>query len=228
MLRELRGVGSAVVLTGAGVSTASGIPDFRGPGGIYSKVSPEVFDIDFFMSHPERYYRIEREILREALNAKPNVTHFLIAKLERMGLIEAVITQNIDGLHRKAGSSKVIELHGNISTGSCLRCGVSEGGDRQDAAGCGCDEMRVWGRYKTGCGFLRRDVTSPGAKRRYAAGGRIGSNGGYGLLPGGTPRRNLALHNRPQRGQTHHRQQRRDSLGLSGLQEIRRRSRGIL
>jgi len=123
MLRELRGVGSAVVLTGAGVSTASGIPDFRGPGGIYSKVSPEVFDIDFFMSHPERYYRIEREILREALNAKPNVTHFLIAKLERMGLIEAVITQNIDGLHRKAGSSKVIELHGNISTGSCLRCG---------------------------------------------------------------------------------------------------------
>ena len=123
MLRELRGVGSAVVLTGAGVSTASGIPDFRGPGGIYSKVSPEVFDIDFFMSHPERYYRIEREILREALNAKPNVTHFLIAKLEKMGLIEAVITQNIDGLHRKAGSSKVIELHGNISTGSCLRCG---------------------------------------------------------------------------------------------------------
>ncbi|HEX30898.1 TPA: NAD-dependent protein deacylase [Candidatus Poribacteria bacterium] len=123
MLRELRVAGSAVVLTGAGVSTASGIPDFRGPGGIYSKVSPEVFDIDSFMSHPERYYRIEREILREALNAKPNVTHFLIAKLERMGLIEAVITQNIDGLHRKAGSSKVIELHGNISTGSCLRCG---------------------------------------------------------------------------------------------------------
>ncbi len=123
MLRELRGVGSAVVLTGAGVSTASGIPDFRGPGGIYSKVSPEVFDIDSFMSHPERYYRIEREILREALDVKPNVTHILIAKLEKMGLIEAVITQNIDGLHRKAGSSKVIELHGNISTGSCLRCG---------------------------------------------------------------------------------------------------------
>ncbi|HID55987.1 TPA: NAD-dependent protein deacylase [Candidatus Poribacteria bacterium] len=144
-LRELREAESAVVLTGAGVSTASGIPDFRGPGGIYSMVSPDIFEIDSFMSHPERYYRIEREILGGSFDAEPNEAHILIAELERMGLIEAVITQNIDGLHQKAGSLKVIELHGNISTGSCLRCGrrfergeINEMLREMDVPRCGC------------------------------------------------------------------------------------------
>jgi NAD-dependent deacetylase len=145
LLEELRSSKSALILTGAGVSTASGIPDFRGPGGIYSKVPPETFDIDLFVSHPERYYRAEREILRDAFEAEPNETHILIAKLEELGLIRAVITQNVDGLHQKAGSRKVIELHGNISTGSCLRCGrrfrreeIDELLGREEVPRCGC------------------------------------------------------------------------------------------
>ncbi|RKY05126.1 NAD-dependent protein deacylase [Candidatus Poribacteria bacterium] len=122
-LEELRRSSYAVVLTGAGVSTPSGIPDFRGPKGIYSRVPPETFEIDFFLRHPERYYEVERGILSSSFDAEPNETHLLLAKLESMGLIKGVITQNIDGLHQRAGSKVVVELHGNISTGTCLSCG---------------------------------------------------------------------------------------------------------
>lgn len=122
-LDELRKADYAVVLTGAGVSTPSGVPDFRGPKGIYSRVPPETFEIDIFLRHPERYYEVEREILSSSFDAKPNEVHLLLARLESMGLIRGVITQNIDGLHQRAGSRVVVELHGNISTGTCLSCG---------------------------------------------------------------------------------------------------------
>jgi NAD-dependent deacetylase len=114
---------NAVMFTGAGSSTGSGIPDFRGPDGLYSRIPPETFDIGFFMSQPDRYYRIERDVLRGAIDAKPNDSHFLIARLEKMSMIQGVITQNIDGLHQKAGSENVIELHGSMAKGSCIDCG---------------------------------------------------------------------------------------------------------
>jgi len=111
-----------VTLTGAGISTPSGIPDFRGPNGIYKKYSQNVFDIDFFYSHPEEFYQFAKEGIFPMLEAKPNLAHVLLAKLEERGLIEAVITQNIDRLHQRAGSKKVIELHGNVEEYYCVRC----------------------------------------------------------------------------------------------------------
>jgi NAD-dependent deacetylase len=122
-LTQLKESNKAVALTGAGVSTASGIPDFRSPGGLYSKVSQRTFQQEFFYSAPEEYYKIASEYIHP-LNEKPaNVTHKMLAELEKQGLIEAVITQNIDGLHQKAGSENVIEFHGNIKNFTCTTCG---------------------------------------------------------------------------------------------------------
>ncbi|MCD6550815.1 NAD-dependent protein deacylase [Thermotoga sp.] len=112
-----------VVLTGAGISTPSGIPDFRGPQGIYKKYPQNVFDVDFFYSHPGKFYEFAKEGIFPMLDAKPNLAHILLAKLEERGFIEAVITQNIDRLHQKAGSKKVIELHGNVEEYYCVKCG---------------------------------------------------------------------------------------------------------
>ncbi|PLV59214.1 NAD-dependent protein deacylase [Thermotoga sp. KOL6] len=112
-----------VVLTGAGISTPSGIPDFRGPNGIYKKYPQNIFDIDFFYTHPQDFYRFAKEAIFPMLNTKPNLAHLLLAKLEEKGLIEAVITQNIDRLHQKAGNKKVIELHGNVEDYYCVKCG---------------------------------------------------------------------------------------------------------
>ena len=113
------------IFTGAGVSTPSGIPDFRGPKGLYKFFPPDIFDIDRFFENPKRYYDFARERLKFMKDAKPNVVHRVIAKLERIGMIEAVITQNIDRLHQKAGSVNVIELHGNVDEYFCLKCGES-------------------------------------------------------------------------------------------------------
>jgi len=120
---RLRSARCAVVLTGAGVSTASGIPDFRGPGGLYSRLSQRTFELDFFFSETERYYQIAIEHIHTLADKEPNVTHRMLAELEHRRLIEAIITQNIDGLHQKAGSEKVIEFHGNVVSFHCLKCG---------------------------------------------------------------------------------------------------------
>jgi NAD-dependent deacetylase len=109
------------------VSTESGIPDFRSAGGIWAQFDPyEVASIDGFRRNPERvweFYGLRLGVLREA---RPNAAHLALAKLERDGLLQAVITQNVDGLHRAAGSQDVIEVHGTIATASCPRCGHSE------------------------------------------------------------------------------------------------------
>jgi NAD-dependent deacetylase len=115
-----------VVFTGAGVSTESGIPDFRSPGGIWSKFDPEDFTIQKFVSDPESRKK-QWKFLAEGgflANAEPNPAHAAIAALESMNKIDAVITQNIDNLHQKAGSSpdKVFELHGNMNWVVCLQC----------------------------------------------------------------------------------------------------------
>ncbi|HWN83150.1 MAG TPA: Sir2 family NAD-dependent protein deacetylase, partial [Candidatus Udaeobacter sp.] len=113
-----------VALTGAGISVPSGIPDFRTPGkGIWEKVDPmEVAHIDAFERDPTRFWGFYRQRLQMLGHKEPNGAHEVLAKLERRGLLEAVITQNIDTLHGKAGSDRVIEVHGSIRTASCRLC----------------------------------------------------------------------------------------------------------
>ncbi|HLG07353.1 MAG TPA: NAD-dependent deacylase [Gaiellaceae bacterium] len=119
-----------VVITGAGVSTESGIPDFRSATGIWADVDPfEVASIHAFRRDPERvwgFYRQRIDMLREA---EPNEAHYALAELERRGLVQAVVTQNIDTLHTRAGSREVIEVHGSIRSAVCLGCSWTEGAD---------------------------------------------------------------------------------------------------
>jgi len=113
----------AVVFTGAGMSTASGIPDFRSRDGIWSKVDPfKVASIDALRRDPAAFYKFYKERLVTLTRAQPNEGHKILGKLEKAGLVQAVITQNIDGLHQKGGSSKVIELHGNMRYAHCMKC----------------------------------------------------------------------------------------------------------
>ncbi|AQT68292.1 NAD-dependent protein deacetylase [Anaerohalosphaera lusitana] len=122
LLDLLKKANRTVVLTGAGVSTASGIPDFRGPSGLYATVSQRVFEVDFLLSSPEEYYKIAYEYIHPLVDKEPNIAHRALAELEKAGLISAIITQNIDGLHQKAGSQDVIEFHGNVTTFRCVDC----------------------------------------------------------------------------------------------------------
>jgi NAD-dependent deacetylase len=116
-----------VALTGAGISVPSGIPDFRTPGeGLWENVDPmEVAHIDAFHSDPARFWSFYRPRLDSLGAVEPNPAHEALAELERRGLLDAVITQNIDTLHVKAGSERVIEVHGSIRTASCQACGSS-------------------------------------------------------------------------------------------------------
>jgi NAD-dependent deacetylase len=123
---------SAVALTGAGVSVPSGIPDFRTPEtGLWEKVDPmEVAHISVFEADPARFWSYYRPRFQTLGDKRPNRAHEALAELERRGLIEGVITQNIDRLHRAAGSRNVIEVHGSIETSSCRECGASFGIER--------------------------------------------------------------------------------------------------
>jgi NAD-dependent protein deacetylase/lipoamidase len=112
-----------VVLTGAGVSTESGIPDFRSRTGIWAEVDPfEVASIQAFRRDPARVWGFYRQRIDLLRHAKPNAAHFALAELERRGLVEAVVTQNIDTLHARAGSRDVVEVHGSIRSAQCLGC----------------------------------------------------------------------------------------------------------
>ena len=122
-LETLKSAENSYVLTGAGVSTPSGIPDFRGKNGLYKAIPVDIFDIDKFFEDPERYYKFHKERFLSFKSAKPNIVHETIARLEEKGLINAVITQNIDGLHQRAGSKNVIELHGSMDNYVCTKCG---------------------------------------------------------------------------------------------------------
>lgn len=128
--KDLLEANYAIALTGAGVSTESGIPDFRGPSGIWTK-DPEAEKRAYevyskFLQNPREYWE---EVLRSKIyplleNAFPNSAHRALAELESMGVLMCVITQNIDGLHQKAGSRNVIEFHGSVSKLRCIRCGL--------------------------------------------------------------------------------------------------------
>ena len=123
--REIAKDGNNVVFTGAGISTESGIPDFRSQGGIWDKYRPVYFD-DFMSSKEARieYWKRHAELYPDLMKAKPNPAHMAVAQLHEMGLLEAVITQNIDGLHQDSGipGKQVIELHGNTRRVRCMSC----------------------------------------------------------------------------------------------------------
>lgn len=117
-----------VVFTGAGLSTESGIPDFRSPGGVWDRYNPEDFYFQNFLASEAsrgKYWEMATEMYEPMKKAQPNLAHLAIAELEKLGKLDCVITQNIDGLHFKAGNSeeKVIQLHGTAMVVSCLNCG---------------------------------------------------------------------------------------------------------
>jgi NAD-dependent deacetylase len=123
--QQIAEAGRNVVFTGAGISTESGIPDFRSKGGIWDKYRPVMFD-EFMSSEEARieYWKRKSELYDDLVRAKPNPAHKSLVELYKMGLLEAVITQNIDGLHQKAGlpDERVIELHGNTLRVRCMSC----------------------------------------------------------------------------------------------------------
>ncbi|MFN7106070.1 MAG: NAD-dependent protein deacetylase [Pyrobaculum sp.] len=112
-----------VALTGAGVSTASGIPDFRGAQGVWRQVDPEKFEIDYFYKNPDEVWDLFVRYLLPTFDVKPNPAHYALAELEKMGKLCVVITQNVDMLHQAAGSRNVIELHGALREVACTQCG---------------------------------------------------------------------------------------------------------
>ena len=142
-----------VFFGGAGVSTESGIPDFRSVDGLYHqewKYPPEtIISHSFYRRNPEEFYRFYKNKMLFP-NAKPNAAHLALAKLEQEGKLKAVITQNIDGLHQAAGSKEVLELHGSVLRNHCTRCGRFYGLD---------DILKMKGVPKCGCGgVIKPDV----------------------------------------------------------------------
>ena len=112
-----------VALTGAGVSTLSGIRDFRGKNGLYNEMDAEkIFDISYFMQDPTFYYTQAGSFIYNINEKEASVVHIVLGELERLGFLKALITQNIDLLHQKGGSKNVIEIHGSPETHYCLRC----------------------------------------------------------------------------------------------------------
>jgi NAD-dependent deacetylase len=121
LLREAR---HAVALTGAGISTPSGIPDFRSPGsGLWERVNPMIVaSIHTFRIRPKAFFDWVRPLAEKMMAAEPNPAHLALADLEAVGCLQAVITQNIDGLHQRAGSREVLEVHGHVREATCTRC----------------------------------------------------------------------------------------------------------
>ncbi len=120
----IRGSRKAVVLTGAGISTPSGIPDFRSPdSGLWEHFDPfEVASLTAFRHNPGRFYEWMRGLARLILAAQPNAAHYSLAKLQQLGYIQTIITQNIDNLHQRAGAHDVLEVHGSMQTMTCTNC----------------------------------------------------------------------------------------------------------
>jgi len=119
----IRKANHIVAFSGAGISTEAGIPDFRGPGGLWEDTAlMKQLSLSGFKRNPESFYQANVKLFSEIRSAKPTLAHKLIVRLEELGKVEAVITQNIDGLHSAAGSKRVYELHGTYHTGHCTKC----------------------------------------------------------------------------------------------------------
>jgi NAD-dependent deacetylase len=120
LVRERR---PCVVLTGAGISTESGIPDFRSPTGIWARYDPQEYaTISAYRRDPAKVWEFYARRFGALADAQPNEGHRVLARLERAGVLEAVVTQNVDGLHQLAGSQEVVEVHGSLRSASCTRC----------------------------------------------------------------------------------------------------------
>jgi NAD-dependent deacetylase len=120
------GARRAVAFTGAGISQESGIQTYRGKGGLWNTTNPRTSSIDFFVNDPRAYWEVAKDRGDRLLAAKPNAAHLALVDLERRGHLRAVVTQNVDGLHLLAGSSEVVELHGNGREVVCMDCGNRE------------------------------------------------------------------------------------------------------
>jgi NAD-dependent deacetylase len=176
LIREAR---SVVALTGAGISVPSGIPDFRSPGtGLWENVDPmEVAHIDVFRREPERFWHFYGHRFQSLEDKRPNPAHDALVKLEQAGLLDAVITQNIDQLHARAGTRSLVEVHGTIAHSSCLRCGhrypIGEVRSRQAAAPdgvprCDCErplkpDVVLFGEYLPADALARAEQLAAGA-----------------------------------------------------------------
>ncbi len=113
----------AVALTGAGISVESGIPPFRGENGIWNQIDPRFVEINYFLNHYQESWKLIKDIFLEKIaRVSPNIAHFALAELEKKRILKSIITQNIDGLHQKAGSVNVIDFHGTTGNGICLQC----------------------------------------------------------------------------------------------------------
>jgi NAD-dependent deacetylase len=175
----IRQADSVVALTGAGISVPSGIPDFRSPGtGLWTKVNPmEVAHIDAFRRDPERFWGYYAARFQSLADKRPNRAHLALAELERAGLLDAVITQNIDQLHARAGTQQLVEVHGTIAHSSCLACGVRyelgdvrarHEGDPRGVPRCDCGEalkpdVVLFGEYLPVDAFARAEALAAGA-----------------------------------------------------------------
>ena len=123
-IKLIKNAKNGVIFTGAGVSVESGIPPFTGAGGLWNQYDPHFIELDFFYSNPKRSWEEMKKIFFTCMDeAKPNKAHEILAVLEKRGGFQGVITQNIDGLHQKAGSKNVQEFHGTIHSMHCINCG---------------------------------------------------------------------------------------------------------
>jgi NAD-dependent deacetylase len=177
LIRDSR---SVVALTGAGISVPSGIPDFRSPGtGLWENVNPmEVAHIEVFRRDPERFWGFYGKRFQTLEDKQPNRAHLALAELERAGMLDAVITQNIDQLHRRAGSRELIEVHGTIAHSSCLGCraqyeleevrarqGLDQGGvPRCDCGAALKPDVVLFGEYLPVAALARAEQLAAGAE----------------------------------------------------------------
>ena len=122
--KHLNSTSCALALTGAGISVGSGIADFRSPGGLWSRFSPEEYaTLEVFLHNPKKAWQLYRKLGRELQGKNPNKGHRVLADLESRGILKGIITQNVDNLHQAAGSRKVLEIHGDHQHLRCLQCG---------------------------------------------------------------------------------------------------------
>ncbi len=127
----LRASKYVVAFTGAGISTESGIPDFRSKGGLWERYDPDVYaNFYVFLRHPEHYWKMEADLSAQLRAVQPNPAHYALVELERKDKLKAIITQNVDRLHKRAGSTvPIFELHGSAEKARCLTCGTDYPGD---------------------------------------------------------------------------------------------------
>ncbi len=162
-----------VALTGAGVSTAAGIPDFRGPSGLYASGrydADAVFRLERFLADSRPFWDFTRDLMAILDRARPTLTHRLLARLEAAGRLRALVTQNVDPLHQQAGSRNVISVHGSYATGRCLACGaaVDYGGMVRAARAAALPRCTCGGALKPDVVFFGEPVHAIDAARREA------------------------------------------------------------